>query len=269
VETKKARRFFIVDDRLEQDLAGTIKLFEMIAAKYRKQLVFTVQIRLEAAKNTELLKVMVKAGVRTLCIGYESPIDEELKTMHKGYSSTNMLEWTRIYRTYGFRIHAMFIFGYPLKEGLAGVLTKERVRGFKRFIRKAHFDTIQILHPVPIVGTELRSRLEKQGRIFSREIVPWRYYDGSYVCFRPVGMTLREFQDTPMELMKWFYGPMSFIGVALKTLAFPFDYLMRGWDRWHHHWYRDVVKYGGHLLIGRWKKRQRGNNFLKKLQENL
>ncbi len=268
VETRKARSFFIADDRLEQDFLGTIEFFKMISGRYGRRLSFTVQVRLEAAKNTELLETMKKAGVRVVCIGYESPVDEELKTMHKGYSSSKMLEWTRIYQCYGFRIHAMFIFGYPLKETEGLSKPREMVKALKRFIRKAHFDTVQIVRPIPLVGTDLRRRLEKEGRIFPLELVPWRYYDGSYVCFQPNNMTLREFQEIPIKLMKWFYNPLSFIKIPLKTIVFPVDYFIRGWECWHRQWYRDIVKYGGHLLIQRWQKRQRGNEFLKRLEKH-
>jgi radical SAM superfamily enzyme YgiQ (UPF0313 family) len=269
VATKKASHFFIVDDRLEQDLAGTMDFFRMVSERYGNRLNFTVQIRLEAAKNTELLEVMKRAGVRVVCIGYESPIDEELRAMRKGYLSAKMLEWTRIYRSYGFRIHAMFIFGYPLKEGGGLVGIEGRVKRYKWFIRKAGFYTIQILHAFPIVGTELRKRLQEEQRIFPLALVPWSRYDGNYICFRPDDMTLQEFQEIPMRIMKWFYSPLSFVGVFIKTIAFPIDFLLLGWEHWYRHWYRDVLVYGAYILIRRWQKRQRGDDFLKRLQEHF
>lgn len=266
VETKGARVFFITDDRLEEDLNGTIEFFEKIAKKYGSKLHFTVQVRLESAKNTELLEVMKRAGVRTVCIGYESPINEELKTMRKGYRASDMLDWTKIWQKY-FRIHAMFIFGYPLKEK-SEISVQEMTRHFKQFIRQSHFDTIQVLHLVPLVGTDLRQRLEKEGRIFSQELVPWEMYDGNYVCFIPDNMTLKEFQEIPIRLMRRFYDPLSFIRIPLKTLIFPVDYLTRGWENWHRSWYKDIVKYGGHLLIQEWQKRQRGKELIRRLEEH-
>lgn len=264
-ETRKARCFFIVDDRLEEDIDGTLAFFRMVSEKYRDRLDFTVQIRLEAAKNTELLEVMKRAGVRTVCIGYESPIDEDLRAMHKGYSSSHMLEWTKILRRY-FRIHGMFIFGYPLKDARISIGVKETVNHFKGFIRKASLDSVQILHPVPLVGTALRQRLEEQGRIFPLELVPWSKYDGNYVCFKPDNMSLREFQEIPMGIMRWFYHPLSFVRIPLKTIAFPVDYLIRGWKDWYRDWYRDVIKYGGHLLIQQWRRKQKGNKFVESLE---
>jgi len=268
VETRKARYFFLVDDRLEQDVQSTIEFFRLVARKYGNRLRFTVQIRLEAAKNTELLEAMKAAGVRTVCVGYESPIDEDLKTMRKGYLSSHMIEWTKILRRY-FWVHGMFIFGYPAKEGEESIRlgAQETARRFKRFISQAKIDSIQVMHAVPLVGTDLRARLEKQGRIFPLEFVRWSKYDGNYVCFMPDGMTLAEFQETPLRIMKWFYGPFGFLKVSLRTVAFPLDFLIRGWHRWRRGWWRDVVNYGGHLLIQRWHRKQRVDTFVATLQQ--
>jgi len=267
VEIRGARRFFIVDDRLEEDSEGTLEFFRMIARKYGNQLSFTVQIRLEAAKNTEFLETLKAAGVRTVCVGYESPIDEDLKTMRKGYLSSNMLKWTKTLRHY-FWVHGMFIFGYPPREKKEGNLCVGAMeKHFKSFIRRARIDSIQILHPGPLVGTELRSRLEKEGRIFSQDLVSWSRYDGSYACFMPDNMTLVELQEIPLKIMKWFYSPFSFLRIPLKTIAFPFDYFIRGWRRWHKGWLRDIVKYSGHLLVQRWQRKQRNIEFLTKLEQ--
>ncbi|MDP2909835.1 MAG: cobalamin-dependent protein, partial [bacterium] len=166
VETKKARHFFIVDDRSEQDLGRTVEFFSMIARKYGNRLHFTVQARLESAKNTKLLEIMRDAGVRIVCIGYESPIDEDLRAMRKGFLSSQMLEWTKIWHSYIRWIHAMFIVGYPLKEKQDSIGAKEIIRRFKDFISRASPDTVQILLPGPGPGTDLRLRLEKEGRVF-------------------------------------------------------------------------------------------------------
>lgn len=268
VETRKARDFFIVDDRLEEDREGALFFFEKIAQTYGQSLDFTVQARLETAEDHQLLITMKKAGVQVICIGYESPIDEELKAMRKGYSSRDMLRWTKMYHRFGFLIHAMFIWGYPSKKGTALWLNaKERTKRFKRFIRQAHLDTVQILRAIPLIGTELRTRLAKENKLFPLEVLPWEKYDGNYVCFQPDDMSLRELQEIPTKLMKKFYDLMSFIRIALRTVAFPIDYLVRGWDNWYRGWRNDLKKYGGYLFIKGWLKRYHRDNFLEKLEK--
>lgn len=264
VETRRARSFFIVDDRLEEDRDGVLEFFKKIHKKYGDRISFTVQIRLETAKDTELLETMRKAGVRTVCVGYESPIDEDLKAMRKGLLSRRMIEWTHVLRRY-FWVHGMFIFGYPNKQpSKMGV--SEMSKCFKTFIRDARISSIQILHPVPLVGTELRERLEMEGRVFPIDLVPWSKYDGNYACFIPENMSLKEFQDTPIELMRWFYSSLSFLRIPLRTVFFPIHYLFAGWQHWYHGWLTDIVKYGGHRIITTWKKRYRGESFLSVLE---
>ena len=268
VETRKARSFFIVDDRLEEDREGALFFFEKIAQTYGQYLDFTVQARLEAAEDRELLTAMRKAGVSVACIGYESPIDEELHAMRKGYSSRDMLRWTEMYHRLGFFVHAMFIWGYPSKKiSELRLDAKERTNRFNRFIRQARLDTVQILRPIPLIGTELRNRLAKENRLFPLEAVPWQKYDGSYVCFQPDDMNLRELQDMPTKLMKGFYDPMSLVRIALKTAVFPVHFLVRGWDSWHRGWRNDLRKYGGHLFIKGWLKRYHRDNFIEKIEK--
>jgi len=262
VETRNAKKFFIVDDRIEEDLDETITFFKMVSQEYGKRLFFTVQARLETAKNEYLLRLMKDAGVRVACIGYESPIEVDLKTMRKGYSSSQALAWTKVIKKY-FRIHGMFMFGYPIPGSKERNVEKD-IKCFKKFIRKASLDTIQILHPVPLVGTALRKRLEK--RLFPLEVVPWSKYDGSYACFRPEDMSLEEFQQAPLKIMAWFYSPFAFFRVGIRTILFPIDYIARGWSSWFRGWWRDVIKYGGHLLIQKWIRKQKREDFVKKIK---
>lgn len=268
VETRKARSFFIVDDRLEEDREGAMIFFEKIAQTYGHSLDFTVQTRLEGAEDRELLTAMKKAGVSVACIGYESPIDEELQAMRKGYSSRDMLRWTKAYQHLGFLIHGMFIWGYPSKKiSELGLDARERTKRFQRFIRQAHLDTVQILRAIPLIGTDLRARLAKENRIFPLAVVPWEKYDGNYVCFQPEDMNLHEFQEMPTRLMKKFYDPMSVIRIGVKTAAFPFYYLVSGWDKWHRSWRNELRKYGGHLFIKGWYKRYQRDNFIEKIEK--
>ncbi|MDR3557905.1 MAG: cobalamin-dependent protein [Candidatus Pacebacteria bacterium] len=264
VETQNAKSFFVVDDRLDGNREGILRTLSLISKKYGDRLNFTVQIRLEAAKDTELLVAMKEAGVRTVCIGYESPIAEDLNAMHKGLSPQKMIEWTLTMRKH-FWVHGMFIFGYPsIVPSKLGV--PETIKRYKEFIRAANISSIQILHPVPLVGTELRTRLEKEGRIFPRDIVPWSMYDGSYACFYPTGMTVKDLQDSPMEIMKWFYSSWSFWRIPIRTLAFPIHYVVAGWHHWYYGWFQDLVKYGGHRILCRWFKNQAKKNFTSRLE---
>jgi len=262
VETRKARHFFIVDDRLEQDPEGTKRFFQMISDFYDSRLSFSVQIRLETAKNIELLKIMKNAGVRVACIGYESPIDEDLKVMRKGYNSAKMLEWTKILKHYIPWIHGMFIIGYPAKNKID---PSKAFKSYKKFIRKSCITTIQVLLPVPIPGSDLRKRLKREKKLLD---VSWRYYDGSYPCFKPDNLSPKELQDMGLKLMRRFYNFWSFFRIPLKTIIFPFHYLLKGWSSWLHTWFKDIIKYGAHRLVIKWHKRQKNASFFRDLNKS-
>jgi len=118
VETRGAKDFFEASDHFAANRTEAIEFCGLLAGyqkKYKKKLSLTVQTRITDAKYPELLEAMKNANIHTVCIGYESPIDEELLAMKKGYLSKELLEWTDIFHKYKFYIHGMFIFGYPKK----------------------------------------------------------------------------------------------------------------------------------------------------------
>ncbi|MEW6238740.1 MAG: radical SAM protein [Candidatus Omnitrophota bacterium] len=262
VDTRRAKSFFVTDDRIEEDREGYIQFFQMIREKYGSRLRFTVQVRLEAARDAELIEAMKMAGVRHVCIGFESPIKEELLVMRKGLSVESMIENARIWSK-NFFVHGMFIFGYPLKQA-ASIPYNERIRQFKRFIRKCRIDTIQILRPAPLIGTELRRRLEESGQLFPLETVGWERYDGNFACFRPTNMTLRQLQYGPTKIMLGFYHWWARIRLPFRTVMMPFSYLVIGWGSWYRGWWNDVVKVGGHRLLKKWKSME--EQYLKSLE---
>ncbi|MDP3956545.1 MAG: hypothetical protein Q8P97_00940, partial [bacterium] len=76
-----------------------------------------------------------------------------------------------------------------------------------------------------------------------------------------------EAQNTPIEIMTWFYHSMSMWKVGARTLAFPFHFVVKGWRHWHYSWMRDVIRYGGHRLLRQWRKKYRDGTFLNSVRE--
>ena len=267
VETRRARQFFVVDDRLEEDLAGTIEAFDMIAHKYGNRLRFTVQMRLGAAENSRLMDVLQKAGVKVVCIGYESPIAQELKAMHKGLSAAKMLEYTKIWRK-RFRVHGMFIVGYPLQGNLPSPSAEEIYKSYKQFIGRAHLDSVQLLIAAPVPGSDLERRLRQEGRLLLPDAEMWPLTDGNFVLFKPVGLTARELQNTALRLMKWFYRPIRSCMVIYRAISFLSLYwLIGGWERWHQDWCRDKTRFGGHYLLRKWQSNNEHLKLLDKIEK--
>jgi radical SAM superfamily enzyme YgiQ (UPF0313 family) len=277
LETKDARHFFIVDDLFGQQRDETIRFCNMLR-DYQKnigrRLDTTVQIRLDKAKDPELLSAMRQAGINTVAIGFESPIDEELKAMNKHIKPEDMVAFTKIFHKFGFLVHGMFIFGYPLKEGINFKMSgKERVKRFRSLIKKAKIDTVQILLPTPLAGTELRRRLAAQNRIYSIQDVGWEYYDGNFPLFEPdEPMSPEEMQDSIMKIMGKFYQFKYMFMLGLHILSFPalvfFLHNIRlGWRKWYRPWRNNLARFGGWIIMKRWASQFKKGTFLERLQK--
>lgn len=276
VETHNARQFFIVDDLFGQQRDETVEFCRRLGEyqeRIGKRLVTTVQIRLDKARDPELLAAMRQAGIRHVAIGFESPIDEELKAMNKAVRAEEMLSLVRVYHQFGFMVHGMFIFGYPPTENTRFTMSvKDRVRRFKRFIRKAKIDTVQVLLPVPLPGTELRTRLERQNRVYPLEDVGWEYYDGNFPLFEPdEPLTSPELQDGGKRIMSRVYRFRCALLVAAHILSFPaivlsLHDLRLGWRRWYRPWRNSVIRFGGWLTMRKWTANFQKSDFLQRLQ---
>jgi len=276
-ETFGAKRFFIVDDLFGQDRPETLRLCRLLRdyqKAIRKRFDITVQIRLDRGKDQELLQAMREAGVNAVAIGFESPIPEELKAMNKRLKPEDMISLSRLYYRAGFLIHGMFIFGYPYEKGnLLQIPAKERVRYFRRFIQKAKIDTIQVLLPVPLPGTELTQRLKAENRIFSKEALGWEYYDGNFPLFVPdEPMTPEEMQQSIRLVMGRFYRFRHMFHVGLNVLSFPILLLYLhnikgGWWKWYRGWRNSLKRFGGWLILRGWLAKFRRDGFSAKLGE--
>jgi len=276
VETRDARHFFIVDDLFGQHREETLQFCQMLKdyqARIGLRLDFTAQIRLDKARDPELLLAMRQAGINMVCIGFESPIAEELKAMNKHINPEEMLSLTRVFHQLGFLVHGMFIFGYPLESAEGFSMTaKERVKRYQTFIRKARLDTIQILLPVPLPGTQLSERLKRQNRIYDISDVGREYYDGNFPVFEPdAPLTAEEMQAAQRKIMASFYQFGYFFKIGLNVLAFPalalFLHNIRlGWGKWYRAWRNDLVRFIGWIIVKEWNLNFKRDRFLEKLQ---
>ncbi len=276
VETKDARHFFIVDDLFGQQRQETIRFCKMLRNYQRdigKRLDITVQIRLDKAKDTELLSAMRGAGINTVAIGFESPVAEELETMDKNVRPEDMIRLARVYHKFGFLVHGMFIFGYPLKGGIQfSMSAKERIKRFKDFIKKAKIDSIQVLLPVPLPGTKLRERLAEDNRLYLKDDIGWQYYDGNFPLFEPDSpLTAQELQSSIHKIMGNFYQFRYMFELGLHVFLLPsvlffLHNIKFGWRKWYRPWRNNLLRFGGWIIMKGWKKQFKKDKFLDKLR---
>lgn len=277
VETKDARHFFVVDDLFGQQRSETLRFCRMLK-EYQEQigrrLDLTVQIRLDKAKDTELLQAMREAGINTVAIGFESPIEEELTAMNKKVRPGEMIKLARVFHRFGFLVHGMFIFGYPMGPGTTfSMPADQRIRRYRLFIRKAWVDTIQVLLPVPLPGTELRQRLVKEGRVYAKEDLGWEYYDGNFPLFEPdPPLTAPQIQMAIRKIMGKFYAFRYMFKIGLNVISFPamvffLHNIKSGWRRWYRPWRNDLARFGGWVIMKEWASQLRRGRFSDRLAE--
>jgi radical SAM superfamily enzyme YgiQ (UPF0313 family) len=282
VETMNAKHFFIVDDLFGQDRDETLRLCELLKDYQEfigRRLRFTAQIRLDAARDPELLRAMRNAGINVVAIGFESPIPEELTAMNKRLRPADMVEMSRTFHQHGFFVHGMFIFGYPMKEGAGFTMpAAERVKHYRRFINEARIDTIQVVLPVPLPGTALRERLARRNRIYSRSDLGWEYYDASFPLFEPdPPLTAEEMQLAARRIMGRFYNIRYLVMFLVNIFTFPYLLLYAfniktGWRRWYRRWRNYFFRLVGSNVLKKWTFQLRKGKFLgrlKKAQRNI
>jgi len=195
--------------------------------------------------------------------------------MGKGLRAAEQVKLARSYHDHGFLVHGMFIFGYPMRPGVEFRMSAaERVKRYRRFFREARLDTVQVMLPVPLPGTELRARLERDNRVLPNREIGWEYYDGNFPLIVPdAPLTPEEMQKSLLTLMGGFYRLRRMYGVVLQTLRFPLAMLplvnLRvRWRRWYRHWRNDVISSVGYFIIKRWRKAFREGQFSEKLQRS-
>ena len=288
IETRQARKFFESSDHFTANRDESLEYCRLMGDYLEKSGVgiqMTVQVRLNDARDTELLAAMRRAGVNAVAIGYESPIDEELIAMKKGYLSKQMLDWTKAFKRYGFYIHGMFIFGYPYRKEALGngpgvvLSTTERTKRFRKFIRRSRIDTAQVLLTIPLVGTELRDRMAKEGRLYD---LGWEYYDGQFPLYEPGdGLTPEELQSAVGQIMGKFYSfnnlwrlivnivfyfPLLVFPATTTLFSLRVRHLVAAFRNWYKVFFRtQSIRFGGHIVFKNWLKSFRRSDFLAKL----
>ncbi len=277
LETRDARHFFVVDDLFGQQREETIRFCRMLRdyqSTTRRRLDFTVQIRLDKAQDAELLTAMRQAGINAVAIGFESPIKEELEAMKKRVKPEDMIELARSFHKFGFLVHGMFIFGYPMKDGSGFAMsTKERIQRYRSFVRRARIDTLQLLLPIPLPGTELRRRLIRQNRVYSIRDVGWEYYDGNFPLFEPdKPLTAEEMQNSLRRIMSKFYRfrylfMMGFHIISFPALVFFLHNIRLGWRQWYRPWRNSLLRFGGWFIVKGWTVEFKKGIFSQKLKD--
>ena len=149
----------------------------------------------------------------------------------------------------------------------------ERVNHLKKFIKKAPIDTIQVLLPIPLPGTELRTRLANQNRIFPLDDIGWKYYDGNFpLIISDSPLTPEEAQFSIRKIMGRFYHMRSVLRIIYNIFSIPrlllYPHAIKyGWKIWYRNWRNSLIQFFGWRTIKNWTCQFRKGTFCEQLEK--
>ena len=138
---------------------------------------------LDVAEDPELLSLMAKSGCRGLLMGFESTRPEALVSSNKTRNiGKHYAEVVDTLHDHGILVQACFVFGFDTDDTSVFEESADYIVGAK-------FDLPQISIYTPFPGTPVFEKMEKEGRILTRD---WSLYNGQNVVFQPRLMTADE-----------------------------------------------------------------------------
>ena len=233
----RGKSIFFCDDNFAAKPELTKELLRGMIARGIKLKGWGAQVRVDAARDDELLSLMKRAGCAIVYIGFESINPATLEGYNKQQTVADIEEAIRRFHDYGIRIHGMFVFG-------ADTDTVETIRQTERFANQNRIDSIQFMILTPFPNTPFYDKLEAEGRILTRD---WSLYDGHHTVFQPALLSPEALQLETLKAMKRFYSPKhiwrnlgltGFGSVIHRTIGWV---LTRHFER-RNRWYENLLK---------------------------
>ena len=235
----QARHIFFCDDNFTANRARTKELCERIIREGLK-IEWSAQVRVESAKDPELLDLMAKSGCFAVFVGLESINPATLKAYNKSQTVEGIKECVVNFHHYGINVHGMFVFGAEEDH-------YQVIRDTVKVSRQLDLDSLQYMILTPMPGTPSYQEMEAQNRIICRD---WSQYDGHHTVFQPRQFTPYELQMETNRAMKKFY---SWPSVIKRLIARDLFYA--------------YIKAYARILL--WKSNSKKNQYFHQLKERL
>ncbi len=194
VTTYRQKKMFIVDDNFTANRDRAKKLLRLMIAR-KIQVKMSAQVRVETAKDSELVQLMKLAGIHMVQIGLESVNPDTLKNFNKRQQVEDMKAAIRAFTDVGIFVHGMFIIGSDYD-------TPATIDVTIKFAQEMGLVAIQLLPLGPLPGTELTAELLREKRVITRD---WSIYDGNRVVLFPRRMRPSANQKAIFRGYKKFY----------------------------------------------------------------
>lgn len=206
IQSLGIRHVMFIDDNFIGDPPFARRLTAMLG---QMDLTWHAAVSADIGRHDGLLEAMAAAGCRSLFIGFETLNPENLMHCRKTQNRVEAYDATigRIHEL-GMMVNASVVFGFD-QDGPA--VFEETVDWLER--NRVSTMTGHILTPYP--GTRLHRRMEREGRIVTRDL---RLYNTAHAVFKPARMTPEELERGYRRAYNRFYSWRS-IGARLPVMA--------------------------------------------------
>ena len=183
---------------------------EIIRNKIRKSWVANGTVNVLGKVDEKFLSLAYKSGCVEWFVGFESVNQEALngikKTHNKVEDFKNMIK--RIH-DYGMSVQGGIIFGFDEDTPDVFDTTLEKMY-------ELDIDVVEVNILTPYPGTPLFDRMEKDGRILTRD---WSKYNQIDVVFKPKNMTVEELRNGARKVAKEFYSLKNILIRNIKIVS--------------------------------------------------
>jgi radical SAM superfamily enzyme YgiQ (UPF0313 family) len=194
-----ARKLIFVDLNLIADREYATRLFEALVPLQVQWFGLSTVL---LADDLPLLKLAARSGCRGLLLGFESIVAGNLRDASKVFNRPAQFKRVvDLLHDHGIAVYGCFVFGMDHD-------TPDVFLETARFAVEARIDLPRFAIVTPFPGTVLHERLEREGRILTRN---WELYDGQHVVFQPAQMSVQQLQDGTERAWKHVYSLPSII----------------------------------------------------------
>ena len=205
------KMFVIHDPHLTLNKKYAVELFkEMIRQKIKKKWVANGTTNVLANADEKFLKLARKAGCVEWFVGFESVNQEALNHINKKHNKVETFR-TLIKNLHKFNmtVQGGIIFGFDEDTPDVFDATIETINSWDLDVLE-----VNILTPYP--GTRLFDRLEKEGRILTKN---WSLYNQVDVVFQPKNLTPKELREGARKVAKEFYSMGNIISRNMRIIS--------------------------------------------------
>lgn len=197
----RGEMIFFVDDNFCASPKRTKELLRYLLVRGIEMPPWLAQVSVRAARDTEMLELMRRAGCHTVFVGFESINPKSLSLLRKGQAVDDIRRAIRRFHEHGIGVHGMFVFGTDEDD-------KSTIRATARFAIEEEIESVQFLVLTPLPGTPFYQEMKNSGRLLTTD---WSLYDAHHAVFQTKNMS-------PYEVMNESFKAMARVYSLRRTL---------------------------------------------------